>query len=146
MKSIWLWDNILNGLSINWKCCLCIVRWFTIVTSRTLHTWLLVTCSSISDADTQGWIIAAISKLVSQMGNFTDEAQSHVACYLASINIDLQQVGGALSACCLTVKSLYACMYVHTYICMYACNNWLVDCRDNFNFLSLIFHYVRPYT
>ena len=31
------------------------------------------------------------------MGNFTDEAQSHVTCYLASINIDLQQVGGALS-------------------------------------------------
>ena len=83
------------------------------------------------------------------MGNFTDEAQSHVACYLASINIDLQQVGGALSACCLlilTVKSLYACMYVYTYVCMYACNDWLVDCRDNFNFLSLIFHYVRTYT
>ena len=70
------------------------------------------------DADTQGWIIAAVSKLVSQMGNFTDEAQSHVACYLASINIDLQQVGGVLSACCmltLTVKLLIQnCTHVVT--------------------------------
>ena len=54
---------------------------------------------SITDTDTQSWIITAITKLVSQMGNFTDEAQSHVACYLASINIDLQQVGGWGSNC-----------------------------------------------
>jgi len=31
------------------------------------------------------------------MGNFSDEAQSHVACYLASVDIDMQQVGGAVA-------------------------------------------------
>ncbi|XP_065884904.1 uncharacterized protein [Dysidea avara] len=43
------------------------------------------------DKDTPTWVITAITKLVSQMGNFADEAQSHIACYLASVDIDMQQ-------------------------------------------------------
>ena len=47
-----------------------------------------------TDKDTPTWVITAITKLVSQMGNFADEAQSHIACYLASVDIDMQQVSG----------------------------------------------------
>jgi len=63
-----------------------------------------------TDTDTQTWIITAITKLVSQMGNFSDEAQSHVACYLASVDIDMQQVGGGIIMIIYTTIHVCACM------------------------------------
>lgn len=44
------------------------------------------------DPDTHGWVVAAVTKLVSQLGYMPDGVQSQVAVYLTSTNTDTQQV------------------------------------------------------
>ena len=44
------------------------------------------------DPDTHGWVITAITKLVSQLGYMPDPVQSQIALYLTSTATDIQQV------------------------------------------------------
>lgn len=44
------------------------------------------------DPDTHGWVVAMVTKLVSQLGYMPDEVQSQVAVYLTSTSTDTQQV------------------------------------------------------
>ena len=44
------------------------------------------------ETDTHGWVITAITKLVSQLGHMPESVQNQVALYLTSTNTDIQQV------------------------------------------------------
>ena len=44
------------------------------------------------ESDTHGWVVTAITKLVSQLGHMPESVQNQVALYLTSTNTDIQQV------------------------------------------------------
>ena len=44
------------------------------------------------ESDTHGWVVTAITKLVSQLGHMPESVQHQVALYLTSTNTDIQQV------------------------------------------------------
>ena len=44
------------------------------------------------EADTHGWVVTAITKLVSQIGHLPESVQSQLALYLTSTDTDIQQV------------------------------------------------------
>ena len=48
--------------------------------------------SRFSEADTYGWVVTAVTKLVSQLGHMPESVQSLVAVHLTSTSTDVQQV------------------------------------------------------
>ena len=44
------------------------------------------------EEETCGWVVSAITKLVSQLGHLPESVQSHIALYLTSTSTDVQQV------------------------------------------------------
>ncbi len=48
--------------------------------------------SKFEEAETCGWVVSALTKLVSQLGHLPDSVQSHIALYLNSTSTDVQQV------------------------------------------------------
>ena len=44
------------------------------------------------EAETSGWVVSALTKLVSQLGHLPESVQSHIALYLNSTSTDVQQV------------------------------------------------------
>ena len=44
------------------------------------------------EADTHGWVVTALTKLVSQFGHMPESVQNQIALYLTSTNTDIQQV------------------------------------------------------
>ena len=44
------------------------------------------------EPDTHGWVITAITKLISQLGHMPESVQNQIALYLTSTNTDIQQV------------------------------------------------------
>jgi len=55
-----------------------------------------VTCllgMKFKEAETCGWVVSALTKLVSQLGRLPESVQSHIALYLNSTSTDVQQVG-----------------------------------------------------
>lgn len=48
--------------------------------------------SRFEEADTCGWVVSAVTKLVSQLGHLPENVQSHIAVYLTSTDTDVQQV------------------------------------------------------
>ena len=42
--------------------------------------------------DTHGWVVTAITKLVSQIGHLPDSVQNQLALYLTSTDTEIQQV------------------------------------------------------
>ena len=48
--------------------------------------------SKFEEPDTCGWVVAAVTKLVSQLGHLPENVQSHIAVHLTSTATDVQQV------------------------------------------------------
>lgn len=48
--------------------------------------------SRFNESDTRGWVVTAITKLVSQLGYLPESVQSHIAVHLTSASTDVQQV------------------------------------------------------
>lgn len=48
------------------------------------------------ESDTHGWVVTAITKLVSQLGHLPESVQSQLALYLTSTDTDIQQVSLSL--------------------------------------------------
>ena len=61
-------------------------------TEEILEKVTLLLGRRFEEADTHGWVITAITKLVSQLGHMPESVQNQVALYLTSTNTDIQQV------------------------------------------------------
>ena len=61
-------------------------------TEEVLEKVTLLLGSKFEDPDTHGWVVTAVTKLVSQLGYMPDSVQSQIALYLTSTDTDIQQV------------------------------------------------------
>ena len=50
------------------------------------------------EPDTHGWVVTAITKLVSHLGHMPESVQSQIALYLTSTDTDIQQVRACTSS------------------------------------------------
>ena len=87
------------------------------------------------ESDTHGWVVTAITKLVSQLGHMPESVQNQVALYLTSTNTDIQQVTQEISEILHVHNSISMVLHVLNFVilhtCVYICTVDIID--NNYN-------------